>query len=132
MSEFIIQLISGLLLSATLELWRRRSLKKPLRYNHEAVLESKSYSPEGLSSNHSHSSIKAIIRLLLSPIIGFFLAAASAGILQAEGHNRIPLKSSLALVLIIIWTFIVWQILYRFSPLKGMKRVHSSQRNDII
>lgn len=132
MSELIIQVIGGLLLTTILELWRRKSLGKPLRYNDETVLESKSYSPEGLTSNHSHSSIKAIIRLLLSPLIGLILAAVSSGILKAEGQSSIPLKSSLALVLIIIWTFIVWQILSRFGPLKGRKQVHSNQRNGKI
>ena len=81
---------------------------------------------------HSHSSIKAIIRLVISPLIGFFFAAATAGILQAEGQDRIPLKSYFALALIIIWTFIIWQILFRFGPLKGISRVHSSRNKDKI
>ena len=133
MSEFTTQIISGLILTTILELCRRKSLGKPLRYNDEAMHSSKLHAQVGVEyRNHSHSSIKAIIRLVISPLIGFFFAAATAGILQAEGQERIPLKSSFALALIIIWTFIIWQLLFRFGPLKGIRRVHSSQNKGKI
>ena len=123
MTEFATQIISGLIITTILELWRRKSLGKPLRYNNEAIDGSKLHIQDGVENKYeSHSSLKAVIRMILSPIIGFFLAVATAGIVAAEDHDEIPLNSALALALIIIWTFIVWQLLFRIGPLKSIKR----------
>ncbi len=123
MPEFIKQVIISLILTTILELWSRKSLRKPLRYNDESPLGPKMSSPKAFDySNDSHSAIKSFLRLILSPLVGFFLSAFTAGILKAEGYKKIPLESTLAIVFIIFWTLVVWQLLYRYGPLKGKKR----------
>ena len=53
------------------------------------------------------------VRLFLSPLIGFFLGALTAGFIEAGGKEAIVFGSLPANLLIVVWTIVVWLFLSR-------------------
>ena len=56
---------------------------------------------------------KTIVRLILSVVVGFFLGAITAGILEEAGVAEIAFESVGAAFLIAFWTALVWLFLSR-------------------
>jgi hypothetical protein len=63
--------------------------------------------------------VRAVLRLLLSVIIGFIIAALIAGKIGADMGSYIEFGSTLATVLIVLCTIIIWFFLSSVGPLKN-------------
>ena len=50
-------------------------------------------------------------RFILSLLIGFFLGAVTAGVLEATGFETIAFESLPALALVVFWTILAWYFL---------------------
>ena len=67
----------------------------------------------------SASAGKTIVRLMLAVVVGFFLGAITAGILEEAGVAEIAFESVWAAFLIAFWTALVWLFFSRRDRLKA-------------
>jgi hypothetical protein len=69
--------------------------------------------PAPVDSHTAHTAGKTILRLIIALLVGFFLGAITAGIIEAIRDEEIAFGSLLANTLIGIWTALIWLFLSR-------------------
>lgn len=114
--NIIVSVISGLITTAILE-----GVKKMRGGKEAAVVEAppeasaRTLEPAPPQAPAPARSSRAgfWVRLIVSPLAGFLLGGLTAGLLEAGGEESIEFGSTLANVLIVGWTVVVWLFLSR-------------------
>ncbi len=71
--------------------------------------------------NYRYSFWKTTLRIIISPILGFFVGGIFSKIIQIYTDKKIILASFEAIALISLGTIIVWLILSTFGVLKSTR-----------
>ena|SRR5215467_3229077 len=119
LAGILTSLISGLVAPMLLQLWKEWREKKAVAAQHvftasaapAPAIDAPFSDTRQASSGRGKRTGRAVVRLLLSPMIGFFSAAFIAAFLESRGHPVIEFGSDLSLVLIAFCSFAAWSIL---------------------